>query len=233
MKFIPYILALCFSVAGCQSTRVDGDIELAFNLKSYNKVILLLSEKQNISSRESFLLAYSFYKIGLGERAIYILSKKNKLDYDDLYLLSVIYLENGKNERTRHYLDEIMRTHIYKKSQKLAEKIDNLYLVSQCEEIGKKLCSERFELLSKKYPASENIYNNMLFSRFAYKPKDESNFLKIYNSYETGTNSLEFVVLAGIVVGQDEIVIDLLNKKYKDKAKALLIYDDIKSTTLK
>ncbi|EDP59610.1 hypothetical protein [Vibrio sp. AND4] len=219
---------------GCQSTGSNYEsVELAFNLKSYDKVITQLSDKKKISDRENFLLAYSFYKNGNGDRAIYVLSTKEKLNYDDLYLLAVIYLEDGDNEKSRNYLDKIKKTPEYQVNNKLLAKVDNLYLVSQCEDLGKKKCSEEFVTLSRKYPTSESIYNNMLLSRFAYKPDDKSNFLKIYNSYETGTNDIEYVVLAGVVAGQDEMVIDLLNKKYKDKAKALLIYEDIKYTTLK
>ena len=228
------ISMLCLALFGCQSTGQDYEsAELAFNLESYDKVITQLSEKKQLSDRENFLLAYSFYKNGNGDRAIYVLSTKEKLNYDDLYLLAVIYLENGDNERSRSYLDDIKKTQGYSGNNKLAAKVDNLYAVSQCQELGKKQCSERFNTLSKKYPTSESIYNNMLLCRFAYKPDDKANFLKIYNSYETGTNDIEYVVLAGIVAGQDEMVIDLLNKKYKDKEKALLIYEDIKYTSLK
>ena len=234
MKKILITSMLCSALLGCQSTGQDYEsAELAFTLESYDKVIATLSDKKSLSDRESFLLAYAFYKNNNGDRAIYVLSTKEKLSNDDLYLLSVIYLENGDNERSRSYLDEIKKTQDYKENNKLAAKIDNLYTVSMCEELGKKQCSERFSALSKRYPTSESIYNNTLLSRFAYKPDDKSNFLKIYNSYETGTNDIEYVVLAGIVAGQDEMVIDLLNKKYKDKDKALLIYEDIKYTSLK
>lgn len=227
-------LILCFILIGCETTGQDyTSSELAFNLKSYDKVIDLLSNKRNLSDRESFLLAYSFYKSGNGDRAIYVLSTKENLNYDNLYLLSTIYLENGDNNGARSYLDEIKKTEDYKENNKLAAKIDNLYTVSLCEEFGKKRCSERFSTLSKQYPISEDIYNNMLLSKFAYKPNDKSNFLKIYNSYENGTNDIEYLLLAGIIAGQDEMVIDLLNKKYKDKRKALLIYEKIKYTSLK
>lgn len=235
MKKGIFVVVLCFALLGCQSTAgsQNESTELAFSLGSYDKVIAQLSEKKKISDREKFLLAYSFYKNNIGDRAIYVLSTKERLNSDDFYLLAVIYLENGDNDQAENYLDKIKKTTDYQENNKLASKVDNLYVVSSCEQLGKKQCSERFNSLSKKYPTSESIYNNMLLSRFAYKPDDKSNFLKIYNSYETGTNDIEYVVLAGIVAGQDEMVIDLLNKKYKDKAKVLLIYEDIKYTVLK
>lgn len=234
MKRNLFLFVLCFAILGCESIRQgDDNVELAFNLGSYNKIITQLSEKKNLTERENYLLAYSFYKNGNGDRAIYVLSSKHKLNNEDLYLLSVIYLEEGEGEHSRNYLDEIKKSQEYKKNNKLAEKVDNLYLVSQCEELGKKVCSEEFNTLSQRYPTSEDIYNNMLYSRFAYKPDDVSNFFKIYNSYEVGSDNIEFVVLAGIVAGQEEMVIDLLNKKYKDKTKALLIYEDIKYTKVK
>ncbi|WP_155486533.1 hypothetical protein, partial [Vibrio campbellii] len=95
-------LTLCLTLFGCQSTGQDYEsAELAFNLESYSKVIAQLSEKQKLNDRENFLLAYSFYKNGNGDRAIYVLSTKEILNYDDLYLLSVIYLEKGDTGRSR------------------------------------------------------------------------------------------------------------------------------------
>ncbi|AUI85068.1 hypothetical protein BS333_00975 [Vibrio azureus] len=227
-KLIIYCLfGLCLSA--CQATKTSEiGPELTFNLKSYEKVISQLSEKKLLTDRENYMLAYSFYKIGQSDRAIFLLSGKKQLKDDDLYLLAIIYLENNDKASAKNYLDKIKSHKSYQEDNKLAAKVDNLYLLAKCDDLGKEQCSTEFNSLSKKYPTSEFIYKNMLLSHFVYQPNDKSNFLKIYNTYETNKEDLESVVLAGVISGQDDIAIELLNKKYKDKDKVLLIYEAIK-----
>ena len=229
MKKIILYFIFSLVLSGCQTTKTPKiGPELTFNLKSYEKVISQLSEKKTLTDRENYMLAYSFYKTNQSDRSIFLLSSKKELKDDDLYLLAVIYLENNDKENTINYLDKIKDKIDYNEDNKLAAKVDNLYLLSKCGELGKEQCSIEFNSLSKKYPTSEFIYKNMLLSHFVYQPNDKSNFLKIYNTYETNEEDLESVVLAGVISGQDDIAIELLNKKYKDKDKVLSIYEAIK-----
>lgn len=222
-------------VAGCSSNNQEmKNIEMAFNIKSYDKVISSLSNKENLTSKESYMLSYSYYKTNKYERAQYVLMKNNDLTIDEKYLLALIKFKRNKLNDSLGLLKELDDELSLNQGDNsiFKARIENLIQIIKCKTINNESCISSFEALSKKYPQSDDIYSNLILAKFLSSPDSDEALSQMYENYEISDNNMETLIVSAIITKNDELALSLLQEKYKDKAKVMRVYEQL-STSLK